>query len=164
MMNNKKSVFYVSLAFSLVLISLGAFIPDKLEAFSNYSLGFIYNNLGWFILGAVFIFFSFCMYLGFSKFGHIRLGEDSDRPEYRTATWVGMLFSASIGISLVFWGVAEPVSYYISPPVGTGYTEQAAKTAMQYVYLHWGVSAWACYALVGVSLAFSNLERNYLHR
>lgn len=103
MMNNKKSVFYVSLAFSLVLISLGAFIPDKLEAFSNYSLGFIYNNLGWFILGAVFIFFSFCMYLGFSKFGHIRLGEDSDRPEYRTATWVGMLFSASIGISLVFW-------------------------------------------------------------
>ena len=59
MMNNKKSVFYVSLAFSLALISLGAFIPDKLEAFSNYSLGFIYNNLGWFILGAVFIFFSF---------------------------------------------------------------------------------------------------------
>lgn len=59
MMNNKKSVFYVSLAFSLVLISLGAFIPDKLEAFSNYSLGFIYNNLGWFILGAVFIFLVF---------------------------------------------------------------------------------------------------------
>ncbi|ELX8379140.1 BCCT family transporter [Providencia stuartii] len=159
MMNNKKSVFYVSLAFSLLLISIGAFIPDKLEAFSNSSLGFIYNNLGWFILGAVFIFFSFCMYLGFSKFGHIRLGDDNDRPEYRTATWIGMLFSASIGISLVFWGVAEPVSYYINPPIGTGYTEQAAKTAMQYVYLHWGVSAWACYALVGVSLAFFQFRK-----
>ncbi len=138
MMNNKKSVFYVSLAFSLALISFGAFIPDKLEAFSNSALSFIYNNLGWFILGSVFIFFSFCMFLGFSKFGHIRLGDDNDKPEYRTVTWIAMLFSASIGISLMFWGVAEPVSYYISPPIGQGSTEQSAKAAMQYVYLHWG--------------------------
>ncbi|MBG5884062.1 BCCT family transporter [Providencia alcalifaciens] len=159
MMNHKRSVFYVSLAFSLILIGLGAFIPDKLETFSHSALSFIYNNLGWFILGAVFIFFSFCMYLGFSKFGHIRLGDDNDKPEYNTATWVGMLFSASIGISLVFWGVAEPVSYYISPPMGSGMTEQSAKTAMQYVYLHWGVSAWACYALVGVSLAFFQFRK-----
>lgn len=104
MMNHKKSVFYVSLAFSLALISFGAFIPDKLEAFSNSALSFIYNNLGWFILGSVFIFFSFCMFLGFSKFGHIRLGDDNDKPEYRTVTWIAMLFSASIGISLMFWG------------------------------------------------------------
>ncbi|NHH99329.1 Glycine betaine transporter BetL [Oceanimonas sp. MB9] len=159
MMKNKKSVFYISLILSLMLISTGIFIPEKLESFSNGSLGFIYNNLGWFILGCVFIFFAFCMYLGVSKFGNIRLGDDHDRPEYNTATWIGMLFSASIGISLVFWGIAEPVSYYIDPPVGEGYSEQAAKTAMQYVYLHWGVSAWACYALVGVSLAFFQFRK-----
>lgn len=158
-MQNKKAVFYISLTLSLLIISLGLIIPETVEAFSKESLGFIYNNLGWFILGSVFIFFAFCMYLAFSKFGHIRLGDDNDRPEYSTATWVGMLFSASIGISLVFWGVAEPVSYYIDPPVGEGYTEQAAKTAMQYVYLHWGVSAWACYALVGVSLAFFQFRK-----
>lgn len=159
MMKNKKSVFYISLILSLMLISTGIFIPEKLESFSSGSLGFIYNNLGWFILGCVFIFFAFCMYLGVSKFGNIRLGDDHDRPEYNTATWIGMLFSASIGISLVFWGIAEPVSYYIDPPVGEGYSEQAAKTAMQYVYLHWGVSAWACYALVGVSLAFFQFRK-----
>lgn len=159
MMRHKKSVFYISLLLSLLLISVGVFIPEKLESFSNGSLGFIYDNLGWFILGCVFIFFLFCMYLGISKFGQVRLGDDNDRPEYNTATWIGMLFSASIGISLVFWGIAEPVSYYISPPVGEGYSEQAAKTAMQYVYLHWGVSAWACYALVGVSLAFFQFRK-----
>ncbi|HBZ10898.1 MAG TPA: BCCT family transporter [Bacillus bacterium] len=158
-MKSKKAVFYISLAFSLVLISLGVFIPKQLERFSETSLSFIYNNLGWFILGSVFVFFSFCMYIGLSKFGHIRLGDDSDRPEYKTATWIGMLFSASIGISLVFWGVAEPVSYYIDPPFGKGSSEESAKLAMQFVYLHWGVSAWACYALVGVSLAFFQFRK-----
>lgn len=99
------------------------------------------------------------MYIGLSKFGHIRLGDDDDRPEYKTATWIGMLFSASIGISLVFWGVAEPVSYYIDPPFGEASSEQSAKLAMQYVFLHWGVSAWACYAIVGVSLAFFQFRK-----
>ncbi|GGZ80709.1 glycine/betaine ABC transporter permease [Ignatzschineria indica] len=159
MMKSKRAVFYVSLGLSLIVIALGVFIPERVEAFSRDSLVFIYNNLGWFILGSVLVFFLFCMYLAITRFGHIRLGDDEDRPEYSTLTWVGMLFSASIGISLVFWGVAEPVSYYISPPVGEGYTEEAAKTAMQFVYLHWGVSAWACYALVGVSLAYFQFRK-----
>ncbi len=158
-MNGKNTVFYFSLALSLFLISIGIFAPKQLEVFSNSSLSFIYNNLGWFILGSVFIFFVFCMYIGLSKFGHIRLGEDHERPEYKTATWIAMLFSASIGISLVFWGVAEPVSYYISPPFGKESSEQSAKLAMQYVYLHWGISAWACYAVVGVSLAFFQFRK-----
>ncbi|HEY9576600.1 MAG TPA: BCCT family transporter [Pseudobacillus sp.] len=158
-MSSKKAVFYFSLAISLLLISFGVLAPNQLEKFSNSSLSFIYNNLGWFILASVFIFFAFCMYIGLSKFGHIRLGDDNDRPEYKTATWIGMLFSASIGISLVFWGVAEPVSYYIDPPFGKGSSEESAKLAMQFVYLHWGVSAWACYALVGVSLAFFQFRK-----
>jgi glycine betaine transporter len=158
-MKGKKTVFYSSLAVSLALISVGIFAPKQLESLSESSLSFIYNNLGWFILSSVFIFFAFCMYLGLSKFGHIRLGDDNDRPEYKTGTWIGMLFSASIGISLVFWGVAEPVSYYITPPYGKGSSEESAKLAMQFVYLHWGVSAWACYAVVGVSLAFFQFRK-----
>lgn len=158
-MNSKKAVFHISLVLSLLLISVGVFAPKKLESFSNSSLNFIYNNLGWFILGSVFIFFAFCMYIGISKFGHIRLGDDADRPEFKTGTWIAMLFSASIGISLVFWGVAEPVSYYIDPPFGKASSEQSAKLAMQFVYLHWGVSAWACYAVVGVSLAFFQFRK-----
>jgi glycine betaine transporter len=158
-MNGKRVVFFSALAISLALISVGVFAPKQMESFSNNSLEFIYNNLGWFILASVFFFFAFCMYIGLSKFGHIRLGDDSDRPEYKTATWIGMLFSASIGISLVFWGVAEPVSYYIDLPFGTGSSEESAKLAMQFVYLHWGVSAWACYAVVGVSLAFFQFRK-----
>lgn len=158
-MNKNKTIFYISLALSLGLISIGIFAPKQLENFSNSSLSFIYNNLGWFILGSVFIFFAFSMFIGFSKFGQIRLGDDHDRPEYKTGTWIGMLFSASIGISLVFWGVAEPVSYYIDPPFGQGSSEESAKLAMQFVYLHWGVSAWAVYAVVGVSLAFFQFRK-----
>lgn len=158
-MNSKKTVFYTSLAISLALISVGVMAPKQLESFSNSALSFIYNNLGWFILGSVFLFFAFCMHIGLSKFGHIRLGDDDDRPEFKTSTWIAMLFSASIGISLVFWGVAEPVSYYIDPPFGEGSSEQSAKLAMQFVYLHWGVSAWACYAVVGVSLAFFQFRK-----
>lgn len=158
-MNRKKSVFFISLAISLVLISFGIFMPKQVEKFSNSSLNFIYNYLGWFILGSVLVFLVFCMYIGLSKFGHIRLGDDNDRPEYKTSVWIAMLFSASIGISLVFWGVAEPVSYYLSPPFGAGSSEESAKLAMQFVYLHWGVSAWACYAVVGVSLAYFQFRK-----
>lgn len=74
-MKSKKYVFYISLAISLGLIAIGVFMPSQLESFSNSSLDFIYNNLGWFILGSVFTFFVFCMYIGLSKFGHIRLGK-----------------------------------------------------------------------------------------
>ncbi|MBY0149060.1 BCCT family transporter [Neobacillus niacini] len=158
-MQGKKTVFHFSLAISLALISVGIFAPKQLENFSSSSLNFIYNNLGWFILGSVFLFFAFCMHIGLSRFGHIRLGDDTDRPEFKTSTWIAMLFSASIGISLVFWGVAEPVSYYIDPPFGQASSEQSAKLAMQFVYLHWGVSAWACYAVVGVSLAFFQFRK-----
>lgn len=153
-MNKKKTVFYVSLGISLFLIGLGVIMPKQLERFSNNFLEFIYDYLGWLLLSSVFFFFVFCLFLSFSRFGRIRLGDDNDRPHYPTITWIAMLFSASIGISLVFWGVAEPVSYYIDPPFGEAYTAESAKTAMQFVYLHWGVSAWSCYALVGVCLAY----------
>src|SRR5699024_1083394 len=105
------------------------------------------------------IFIAFCIYIAFSKYGKIRLGDDSDRPEYHKITWIAMLFSAAIGISLVFYGVAEPVSHLTDPPYGKGSTSDAALTAMQFVYLHWGISAWACYALVGVCLAYFQFRK-----
>lgn len=151
---HKRPVFFYSLAFSIILIIIGIFAPQTLENFANSALNFIYEYLGWFILGCTFLFFLFCMYLAFSKYGKIRLGDDDDRPKYNRATWIAMLFATSIGISLVFWGVAEPVSYYIDPPYGEPNSEQSAKLAMQYVFLHWGVSAWAIYAVVGVCLAY----------
>lgn len=153
-------VFYVSLCISIAFLVFGATFPKWLEHFSNTFLNFIYDKLGWLLLLSVFIMLVFCLYIGLSKFGKIKLGKDSDVPEYRTVTWIAMLFSAGIGISLVFWGVAEPVSYYLDPPIGEGGTKEAAEQSMQFVYLHWGVSAWACYALVGACLAYFQFRKD----
>src|SRR5699024_8943744 len=120
---------------------------------------FIYDKLGWLFLLSVFALLIFCMTIAFSKYGKIKLGSHSDKPEYPTVTWIAMLFSAAIGISLVFWGVAEPVSYYVDPPVGEGSTKEAAERAMQFVYLHWGISAWGVYAFVGVCLAYFQFRK-----
>jgi glycine betaine transporter len=158
-LKNKKTVFYVSLCVSFIFIAFGVFMPEQLGTFSASFLNLTYDNFGWLYLTSVFVFFLFCTYIAFSKFGKIRLGDDSDRPEYKTGSWMAMLFSAAIGISLMFWGVAEPVYYYVFPPLGEGKTPEAAAQAMQYVYFHWGVSGWACYALVGVSLAYFQFRK-----
>src|SRR5699024_6326621 len=153
------SVFYVSLIVCIVFLGFGAIFPKKVEYFSNTFLNFIYDKLGWLFLLTIFILLVFCIYIMFSKFGKMKLGEDKDKPDYPTVTWIAMLFSAGIGISLVFWGVAEPVSYYVDPPFGEGSTKESAERAMQFVYLHWGVSAWACYAFVGACLAYFQFRK-----
>ncbi|HLR63793.1 MAG TPA: BCCT family transporter [Lentibacillus sp.] len=152
-------VFYVSLAVSLLFLGFGAVFPKKLEYFSNTFLSFIYDKLGWLFLLTVFILLVFCVFIAFSRFGKVKLGQDADVPEYNRVTWIAMLFSAGIGISLVFWGVAEPVSYYVNPPFGEGSTQESAENAMQFVYLHWGVSAWAVYAFVGACLAYFQFRK-----
>lgn len=153
------SVFYISLIVCIAFLGFGAIFPKNLEHFSNTFLDFIYDKLGWLFLLSVFILLIFCIYIVFSKFGKIKLGQDTDKPDYPTVTWIAMLFSAGIGISLVFWGVAEPVSYYVNPPFGEGSTKESAERAMQFVYLHWGVSAWACYAFVGACLAYFQFRK-----
>src|SRR5699024_9354167 len=152
-------IFYVSLFISLLFLGFGALFPSLLEHFSNTFLDFIYDKLGWLFLLSVFALLIFCMTIAFSKYGKIKLVSHSDKPDYPTVTWIAMLFSAGIGISLVFWGVAEPVSYYVDPPFGEGSTKESAERAMQFVYLHWGVSAWACYAFVGACLAYFQFRK-----
>src|SRR5699024_6440846 len=82
-----------------------------------------------------------------------------DRPEYSTATWFAMLFSAGMGIGLVFWGAAEPLSHYITPPIADGETPEAYKEALKYTFFHWGIHAWAIYAVVGLGLAYFQFRK-----
>ncbi len=96
-MRKYSSVFYISLTVSLMFLGFGAVFPDRLETFSNTFLGLIYDKLGWLFLLSVFILLVFCLYVAFSRFGKIKLGKDSDVPEYKTVTWIAMLFSAGIG-------------------------------------------------------------------
>ena len=94
------------------------------------------------------------MFLAFSRYGDIKLGPDHSQPDYKSTSWFAMLFSAGMGIGLMFFGVAEPVMHFIAPPVGDPNTIEAAKEAMKLTFFHWGLHAWAIYAMVALILAF----------
>jgi choline/glycine/proline betaine transport protein len=148
-------VFYpaVILIVLFLTITLGVGKPMK-EIFSTIQTG-ISDNAGWFLIIAVNFFLIFCLYIAFGKFGHIRLGGEDAKPEFSLTAWFAMLFSAGMGIGIMFYGVGEPVSHFLYNPLASeGQTAESAAKAMQLSFLHWGLHAWAIYALVGMSLAY----------
>jgi choline/glycine/proline betaine transport protein len=114
----------------------------------------IVHYVGWFYSFAVAVFVVFVLYLAMSRFGHTKLGPDDSEPEFSFATWFAMLFSAGMGIGLMFYGVAEPVLHYASPPIGEGSTVESAREALSITLFHWGLHAWAIYIVVGLSIAY----------
>ncbi len=114
----------------------------------------ISNTAGWFFILTVNFFMVFIIIIGFSKFGKIRLGGNDARPEFSTLAWFSMLFSAGMGIGIIFYSVAEPLNHYMNPPMGSSESVESAKTAMNFTFLHWGLHAWSIYALVALALAF----------
>ncbi|WP_227934833.1 glycine betaine uptake BCCT transporter [Alkalihalobacillus deserti] len=147
-------VFSISLLITSVFVTFGVFFNDLLSRGVNYFLETTVEYFGWFFLTATLGFLVMAVLLMFSKFGKLRLGEDTDKPVYGTLSWISMLLSAGMGIGLVFWGVAEPLFHYMTPPSGEAQTADAANTAMTYTYFHWGLHPWAIYTIVGLSLAF----------
>ncbi|UOE77513.1 glycine betaine uptake BCCT transporter [Parageobacillus thermoglucosidasius] len=163
-MKKTTSVFYFSIAIATLFIFWGMIPANKLP---DYNLGavstavhsFLIDKFGWFYLLAATTFLVFCLFLIFSKYGNIRLGRDDEKPEYSNLTWFAMLFSAGMGIGLVFWGVAEPISHYYEPPAGEGGTPEAARTAMRYAFFHWGLHPWAIYGVVALALAYFQFRK-----
>ena len=135
-------------------VAFGVLLPDTASlAFSRLN-AFITEYLGWSYLLAVTFFVGFLLWLGFSRYGSIRLGQPNDRPQFRFTAWFAMLFSAGMGIGLVFWSIAEPILHYQNPPGGAGGTPEAARQAMIYTFYHWGLHAWAVYVVLGLSVAY----------
>src|SRR5699024_10747719 len=95
------------------------------------------ENFGWFYLISASVILLFVIYLAFSKYGHIKLGKDDDEPEYSTFSWFAMLFSAGMGIGLVFWGIAEPVSHFNVPIFGNGQSTEDAADALRFSFFLW---------------------------
>jgi glycine betaine transporter len=155
----KNIVYSVSLLLTSIFIVLGIFFQESLTDAASAFLSTTIDYFGWFYLMATLAFLFFSTFLMFSRYGKIRLGEETDRPNYSTWSWLAMLFSAGMGIGLIFWGVAEPVFHYTSPPTGDGSTADAANLAMTYTYFHWGLHPWATYTIVGLSLAFFQFRR-----
>jgi len=112
------------------------------------------TTLGWYYMTISTGFLIFVLWLMFSRFGSLRLGPPDSRPEFGNFAWFSMLFSAGMGIGIVFWGVAEPLYHYLNPPFGEGSTPEAAQEAMRFTFFHWGLHPWAIYIVLGVSLAY----------
>ncbi len=155
------TVFYVSLAISLAIVIWGIVAQKNFAEFANKLLAFLTNNFGWAYLISMFVFVLFSLVLAFSKYGNIKLGPDDSEPEYSTTSWFAMLFGAGMGIGLVFWGVAEPISHFVSPAPGIEPgTNQAINFAMKASFMHWGFHPWANYAIIGLALAYFQFRKN----
>ena len=152
-------MFFISAGLILAFAVLGAVFADRAGQIFNRVQALIVADFGWFYVAAVAGFLVFVVFLMLSRHGDIKLGPDESEPEYSYLSWFAMLFSAGMGIGLVFFGVAEPIQHYAAPPVGQGGTIESARQAMVLTFLHWGLHPWAIYALVGLALAYFSFRR-----
>ncbi len=165
-LNTKKGsnvVFYLSLVIILAMGVWSVAFNAGFTEVSNWLFTFLTTNFSWLYLIAMIVFLVFVIYVAIGKYGHIRLGGDDSRPEYKNMTWFGLLFGSGMGVGLVFWGVAEPVSLYLNPPASEGLeagTAEAANFAITTFFMHWGVLPWATYAVIGLSLAYFMFRKN----
>jgi choline/glycine/proline betaine transport protein len=155
-------VFPVALALIALFIAVTIVLGDSASAAYTWLFNFIGENFGWFYLLAVNIFIVVLLYFAFGKFGNIRIGGVEAEKEFSDFSWMAMLFSAGMGIGLMFFSVLEPVFYFTSVPAFWGAeagTGAAASAAMAQTFFHWGFHPWAIYGLVGLGLAFFSFNR-----
>ncbi|WP_188987119.1 BCCT family transporter [Saccharopolyspora thermophila] len=155
------AVFGVTALIMFAVVVWGAVGTDSLSTASSAALSWLLANTGWGFVLAATAFVIFALFLAFSKYGRIPLGKDGEQPEFRTVSWIAMMFSAGMGIGLMFFGVSEPLSHFVSPPPGTvpGESEEAIRTAMATSLFHWTLHPWAIYAVAGLAIAYSSFRR-----
>lgn len=153
-------VFFISSILTVVFVSFAILAPEKAGALFGEIQAWITHSAGWFYVLSVAGFLIFVVLLAVSDFGRIKLGPDHSEPDYSYTSWFAMLFSAGMGIGLMFFGVAEPIMHYATPPVGEAGTVEAAREAMKITFFHWGIHAWAIYAVVALSLAYFAFRHN----
>lgn len=153
-------VFFGSAAIAIALVLYTVALPDQAKAFFAEIQSWIVGSAGWFYILAVALFLIFVVLISISDYGRIKLGPDHSEPDYSYGSWFAMLFSAGMGIGLMFYGVAEPVMHYLSPPAADPASVDAAREAMRITFFHWGVHAWAIYAVVALALAYFSFRQN----
>ncbi len=152
--NINPSVFLSASGIIVAIILFAVMAPKLADSTFKTLQTLIVNNASWYYILSVAIILLTVIYLSISRYGNIKLGPDHSKPEYSNLSWFAMLFSAGMGIGLMFFGVAEPVMHFLTPPVGQGGTVDAARQAMRLTFFHWGLHAWAIYAIVALILAF----------
>jgi choline/glycine/proline betaine transport protein len=151
--------FIGSALIAMGLIGYAMLSPQSAAAIFAGANAWIIAEAGWFYMLSVGVFVFFLLALAMSQMGKVKLGPDDSVPDYKYGTWVAMLFSAGMGIGIVFYGVAEPIMHFAQPPDAAARSPQAARDAMEITFFHWGVHAWAVYAVLGLSLAYFGYRR-----
>ncbi|PIC64886.1 glycine/betaine ABC transporter permease [Sporosarcina sp. P13] len=159
-MRKISNVFYITIALIVITVGYGVFASESFEAVSLNVKNFVASSFGWYYLLLLSVLLLISIFLIFSPYGKIRLGKDTDRPAFSTVTWIAMLFSAGMGIGLVFYGAAEPLSHYINPATKEPNTDAAFKEAMRESFFHWGLHVWAMYGIVALSLAYFQFRKD----
>src|SRR6478735_3538711 len=151
-----KVVFGVAAGVAIAFVLWGALSTESLSTSASAGLEFVVHNTGWLFSLVASGFVVFVIWLAASRYGNIPLGGDGEAPEFRTSSWVAMMFSAGMGIGLMFYGVTEPLTHLVTPPPGTGAkgNPEAVQTAMATTMFHWSLHPWAIYAVVGLAVAY----------
>jgi glycine betaine transporter len=154
-------VFGVAGAIAVAFVVWGMVDNEGLTGGTGKVLGWITDYFGWLFVLASCAFVIFSGFLALSKYGHVRLGADDTEPEFSTFSWVSMMFATGMGIGLMFWGVAEPLTHLNTPPMGMAEpgSPEAARMAMEYTFFHWGLHPWAMYAVIGLAIAYFAYRR-----
>jgi glycine betaine transporter len=159
MKKKDNSVFFISLAVVFIVVLLGILAPTGFEKYANKALSFVVEDFGWFFMLTMSTLVVFAIWLATSKYGQIKLGPDDSKPDYNLVSWFAMLFSAGMGIGLVFWGVAEPLNHFVAPlGLEPGSTE-AVNFALRKSFFHWGLHPWANYSVLALALAYMQFRK-----
>ncbi|KTT28260.1 BCCT family transporter [Pseudomonas rhizoryzae] len=154
-------VFGVTSIAALAFVIWGFVSQASLATSASIAQNWVITRFGWLFVLTSTGFVVFVIWLAASRYGRIPLGRDDEQPEFRTLSWVAMMFSAGMGIGLMFFGVAEPLSHYLNPPPGgaAGQTSAALQVAMATTLFHWTLHPWATYAVVGLAIAYGTYRR-----
>ena len=158
--NVNPNVFFSTVAIISIFLVVVVLAPNSFELITKNLNQWVTDSFSWFYVLSVAIFLILLIYIALSDMGKIKLGPDHSQPNYSNASWFALLFTAGMGIGLMFFGVAEPVMHYVSPPEGAGETIQAAQQSMRVTFFHWGFHAWAIYTVVGLALAYFAYRHN----
>jgi glycine betaine transporter len=150
---------WLSLSISLFVVAAALVFSSSVKTFAVQISLFMTQNLSWFYVLISTGFLVYLIYLAFSAFGNIVLGDPNERPEFSTFSWCAMLFSAGMGVGILFWGAAEPVHHYVLPPLAEPSTPLAAKMAMAFSAFHWGLHAWGIYTVCAVGVAYYGFRK-----
>jgi choline/carnitine/betaine transport len=158
-----KVVFGVAAAAVVAFVLWGALTPSRMGDVTSDTLAWLEKSFGWLFVITTAAFVLFSGYLALSRYGNLRLGPDDAEPEFSTFSWVSMMFATGMGIGLIFWGVAEPLTHLNTPPMGMAEpgSPDAARLAMEYTFFHWGLHPWSIYAVIGLSIAYFAYRKGY---